>query len=117
MALYEEWCDATKQRDKKKLYWCYTEEEGGRAKIAGAFARTVRTHYDRAERIAEDVDRLGYAGAAKILRKRLPTRPSARSGDLGEILASELVEEETGFRVPLPACAVQGWTRGCDARR
>ena len=101
MALYEEWCDATEQKDKKKLYWCYTEKEGARAKIAGALAQTVRTHYDRAERIAEDVERLGYAGAAKILRKRLPTRPSARSGDLGEILASELVEEETGFRVPV----------------
>lgn len=101
MALYEEWCDAKEQKDNKKLYWCYTEKEGGRARILSALARTVRTHYDRAERISEDIERLGYKGAAKILRKRLPTRRSARSGDLGEILASELVEEETGFRVPV----------------
>lgn len=31
----------------------------------------------------------------------LPKSKRARSGDLGEILASELVEEEMGFRVPV----------------
>lgn len=101
MTLYESWCQATEQKDKKKIYWCYTEKAGGRAKIAIGLAHTIRTHYDRAERIAEDVARLGYDAASTILRKRLPSRPSARSGDLGEILASELVEEVTGFRVPI----------------
>ena len=38
--------------------------------------------------------RLGYKVAAKILSEAMPQTPKGRSGDLGEILATELVEEE-----------------------
>jgi hypothetical protein len=62
---------------------------------------TVRSHYQRLERIAEDVERLGYECAAEILRAVLPQGTKARSGDLGEILAAELVEEQTEFSVPI----------------
>ena len=36
-----------------------------------------------------------------ILRALLPQTPRARSGDLGEILASELVKDETNLRLPV----------------
>lgn len=101
MPLYDDWCDSTEQIDKKKRYWCLSEKDGGRDAVTPRLAETVRSHYDRTERIAEDVERLGYEAAAVILRKRLPTRANARSGDLGEILASELVEERVGFRIPV----------------
>ena len=39
--------------------------------------------------------------AAEILRAQLPQTAKGRSGDLGEILATELVEEEIGLRVPV----------------
>ena len=45
--------------------------------------------------------RLGYKVAAKILSEAMPQTPKGRSGDLGEILATELVEEEIGLRVPV----------------
>ena len=61
----------------------------------------MRSHYDRLERIADDVQRLGYKVAAEILRALLPQTDKGRSGDLGEILATELVEEEIGLRVPV----------------
>ena len=61
----------------------------------------MRSHYDRIERIAEDVARLGYKSAAEILRAELPQTAKSRSGDLGEILAVELVEEEIVLRVPV----------------
>jgi hypothetical protein len=44
---------------------------------------------------------LGYNAAATILRERLPRSKTVRSGDLGEILASEFVEERLGFNVPI----------------
>ena len=53
------------------------------------------------DRIAADVEQLGYKAAAAILRERLPRSKTARSGDLGEILASELTEERLGFNVPV----------------
>ena len=101
MALYKDWCAGTKQKDKKKTLRTYTEKAGGRAAALEQLGEAVRTHYDQADRIADDVARLGYAGAAEILRALLPQSKLARSGDLGEILASELVEEETNFRVPV----------------
>ena len=101
VGLYERWCETTKKRDKRKYYWTYVEREGGRDEIRADLAETIRSHYDRLERIAEDVKRLGYKAAARILREALPQTAKGRSGDLGEILATELVEEEVGLRVPV----------------
>ena len=101
MGLYERWCDATKEKDKRKNYWTYVEKDGGRDEIYDDLAETIRSHYDRLERIAEDVGRLGYKAAAEILKEEMPQKPRSRSGDLGEILATELVEEEISLRVPV----------------
>ncbi|KAB2704075.1 MULTISPECIES: Hachiman antiphage defense system protein HamA [Pseudomonadota] len=101
MPLYEEWCDTTKEKDERKEYWCLVEKAGGRDAIRESLAETVRSHYDRLDRIADDVARLGYEGAAEILRAQLPQTAKGRSGDLGEILATELVEEGIGLRVPV----------------
>jgi hypothetical protein len=101
MALYKKWCDVTKKQDKRKFYWTYVEKNGGRDKIRAPLAETIRSHYDHLERIADDVARLGYKVAAEILRAELPQTSKGRSGDLGEILATELVEEEIGLRVPV----------------
>lgn len=101
MGIYEGWCDSTKKNDGRKRYWTYVEKEGGRDEIRDELAKTIRSHYDRLERIAEDVKRLGYKAAATILSEAMPQTAKSRSGDLGEILATELVEEEIGLRVPV----------------
>lgn len=101
MVLYERWCESTKEEDKRKHYWTYIEKDGGRDDIRNDLAETVRSHYDRLERIAEDVKRLGYEVAGEILSAAMPQTAKGRSGDLGEILATELVEEEIGLRVPV----------------
>ncbi|MEQ9637737.1 MAG: DUF1837 domain-containing protein [Devosia marina] len=101
MGLYENWCDATKKKDKRRHYWTYVEKDDGRYEIRDALVETVRSHYDRLERIAEDVERLGYKVASAILSEAMPQTPKGRSGDLGEILAAELVEEQIGLRVPV----------------
>ena len=101
MGLYKKWCDATKEKDKRKRYWTFVEKDGGRDEIRAKLAETIRSHYDRLGRIADDVARLGFTVAAEILRAQLPQTAKGRSGDLGEILATELVEEEIGLRVPV----------------
>ncbi|MGR4890865.1 DUF1837 domain-containing protein [Sphingopyxis sp. LARHCG72] len=101
MALYDRWCDSTKEKNERKHYWTFVEKDGGRADIRNDLAETIRSHYDRLERIAEDVDRLGYKVAAEILREAMPQTAKGRSGDLGEILATELVEEGIGLGVPV----------------
>ncbi|WP_298325506.1 DUF1837 domain-containing protein [Asticcacaulis sp.] len=99
--LYKRWCTSSKLKEDRKHYWVYIENEGGRNEIRKDLVKTIRTHYDRLERIADDVERLGYKTAAKILSEQMPQTPKSRSGDLGEILATELVEEEIGLRVPV----------------
>jgi len=101
LGLYKRWCISTRENDKRKHYWTYVEKDGGRDEIRDDLAQTIRSHYDRLERIAEDVERLGYKVAAAILRKAMPQTAKSRSGDLGEILGTELVEEEIGLRVPV----------------
>jgi hypothetical protein len=101
VGLYKKWCEATKEENKRKRYWTYVEKDGGREEVRDDLAETMRSHYDRLERIADDVQRLGYKVAAEILRAQLPQTDRGRSGDLGEILATELVEEEIGLRVPV----------------
>ncbi|MGY0634050.1 HamA C-terminal domain-containing protein [Luteimonas sp. A478] len=101
MGLYGKWCKATKEENKRKHYWTYLEKEGGRDAVHDALVKTVRSHYDRLENIADDVKRLGYEVASEILRAEMPQTARSRSGDLGEILATELVEEEVGLRVPV----------------
>lgn len=101
MGLFSDWCASSKTNNKRKRYWTYAEKPGTRPGITDDLVETMRSHYDRLYRIADDVARLGYEDAAEILRAVLPRTDKARSGDLGEILATELVEEEIGLRVPV----------------
>lgn len=101
MSLFEDWCDNDEEREDGKRFWKFTEKHDGRQTIMDDLAEIVRSHYDSLERIAHDVEDLGYAGASAVLRERLPRGRRARSGDLGEILASEFTEEELGFQVPV----------------
>lgn len=101
VGLYERWCESTKEKNNRKHYWTYVEKAGGRDDIRDDLAKTIRSHYERLERIAEDVRLLGYEVAGEILKAAVPQTPKGRSGDLGEILAAELVEEEIGLRIPV----------------
>jgi hypothetical protein len=101
MPLFSDWCESDRQEDKRKRLWKFTEKANARGKIRAALCETVRSHYDASERIAEDLESLGYKVAAQILRERMPRSKKARSGEMGEILATELVEEELGFNVPV----------------
>lgn len=101
MALFKKWCVKTADENGKRFYWTLAERQAGRDKIKDGLVETVRSHYDRLEDIAADVERLGYKAAAKILKTELPQGKKGRSGDLGEIIATELVEEEIELRVPV----------------
>lgn len=99
--LYQSWCDREIGEDNGKQLWRLTERHGGRAVIEGVLTTRIRSHYDNLDQIAEDVRELGYPGAATILAERMPRSARARSGELGEILAIELVEEHLEYRVPV----------------
>lgn len=61
------------------------------AKLPDAYADTTA--------LALIAERYGKPGLAAFLRDRLPTKRSARSGDMGEILATAYLDNELGYVV------------------
>jgi hypothetical protein len=101
MALFKDWCECQRTDTGRKHLLIYSEQVGGRSAIQAKLPAVVRSHYDEAQRVADDVAGLGYTMAAALLAERMPRSKRARSGELGEILATELVEEDLGYRVPV----------------
>jgi hypothetical protein len=66
-----------------------------------AMAAVVPSHYASEEHIARILERLGKSGAAAFIREKLPVGKSSRSGDLGEIIATEYIVEQTPYAVPI----------------
>ena len=99
--MFDNWCDEGEEVNGRKRLLRFAERPGGRAVVRDELCQRLRNHYRAAERIADDVEALGFPGAAAILHELLPRTASARSGDLGEVLASEVVEEKSSFRVPI----------------
>lgn len=64
-------------------------------------AAAVPAHYAAEERIARALARLGKAGAAELVTALLPQTPQIRSGDLGEIYATEWIDAHSGYRAPI----------------
>jgi hypothetical protein len=75
----------------------YGERDGARATVYPALCRTVKDHFVS----VETLERMGFARAARTLETRLPRKKNVRSGDLGEVLATEYIREYTGFAVPI----------------
>ncbi len=100
--MFDDWCEIGEAPHGDKKTLCrLSEKEHGRAAVKDQLVERVRCHYDDLEHIAEDIERLGFPGASAILKERLPRTPRARSGEMGEILATEFSEFQTGFRIPV----------------
>lgn len=67
----------------------------------GVAVITVKLPYAYAESdaLALIADKFGKEGVAKFLRNKFPTKVSARSGDMGEVLATAYLQEECGYVV------------------
>jgi hypothetical protein len=66
-----------------------------------ATAAVVPVHYAAEERIARALARLGKTEAAKLITDLLPQTSQIRSGDLGEIYATEWIDAHSGYRAPI----------------
>ena len=64
-------------------------------------SNVLPSHYASPELIAKTLEKFGKFAVAKLLSTKLPTRRSSQSGDLGEIIATEVVKEYTDFEVPI----------------
>lgn len=58
-------------------------------------------HYLNPNSIAQTLEKLGKSAAAEKLRIRIPETKKTRSGDVGEVLATDYIEEQTDYIVPI----------------
>lgn len=67
-----------------------------------ATAAIVPGHYASEEHVARALARLGKPAAAALIQGKLPTTKAIRSGDLGEIYATEWIEAYSGgYHAPI----------------
>lgn len=78
-----------------------TERNGSRSSILDDLRELVRGHYVDPQLTAKRIASLGAPKTAALLREHIPTRKNARSGDLGEVLATELAEQQLKYDVPI----------------
>jgi len=69
--------------------------------IIDLLVQTVRTHFVDPKITAKRLVELGAPKTAALLSEHLPTNKRARSGDLGEILATEIAEKQIAYSVPI----------------
>jgi len=98
---FDTWLEASEETDQRKTLWRATEVKGQRDGALDELCLRARSHYVRDEEIATFLDTLGYEGAAEVIRCNYPEGPTCRSGDLGEILCAEVIEEWCEFEVPI----------------
>ena len=90
--VYDGWCDfKAKDISNGRRLHVLAERDGARLKARGRIVETVLSHYEDPRHLADRVNRLGFRKAAKILVELLPKTKKARSGHVGEILATEAV--------------------------
>lgn len=95
--LYKKWLEtaATKAHTAVSVY---TERKGGRSLGLAALKKLVGDHFVGEQTILKAG---GYSKSAEIIANSLPTNKRTRSGDLGELLATEYLNSETPFVVPI----------------
>lgn len=101
MIEFDEWCDATVEVVNGHELKVLSGSDDDLADAQDKVAAIIPAHYASEEHIAGVLERLGKAAAAEFVRQKLPESKAIRSGDLGEILATEYIAENTSYGVPI----------------
>jgi hypothetical protein len=101
MITFTDWCDASPSLVGTHGMRILIARQNGLPYGRDAVAAAVPAHYASEEHVARILERLGKSAAAAFIRAKLPVNKSIRSGDLGEILATEYIAEQTPYAVPI----------------
>lgn len=102
MAQFDDWCDSADNRIGQHYLRVMTGREVNLATGIQITAARIPEHYSSEEHIARALRRLGKPAAAALIEGKLPTTKNIRSGDLGEIFATEWIDSYSGgYRAPI----------------
>jgi hypothetical protein len=95
--LFQRWLQAAATKVHAAVS-VYTERQGARSLGLKSLKKLLIAHFVGEETILKAG---GYSKSAGIIANSLPNNKRTRSGDLGELLATEYLRSETPFLVPI----------------
>ena len=102
MAQFNDWCNSTETQYGNYFCRIMTGVPANMATGIQATAAVIPSHYAAEEQIARALARLGKPAAAALMEGKLPTTKNIRSGDLGEIYATEWIDSHSdGYHAPI----------------
>lgn len=102
MAQFENWCHSVDESVGIHFRRVMTGQAAHLPTGIQATAEIVPSHYASEEQVARALARLGKPAAAALIQGKLPTTKAIRSGDLGEIYATEWIDSHSGgYRAPI----------------
>lgn len=96
MVQFNDWCVSVDQPVGNHHLCVITGQSASLAFGIEATAAIVPGHYASEEQVARAFARLGKPSAAALIESKLPTTKQIRSGDLGEIYATEWINAHSG---------------------
>lgn len=101
MVQFSTWCTATNSQVGAHHLQVITSTASSLHLGVIATAAVVPGHYASEEQVARALRLLGKSQAAALIEGKLPTTKAIRSGDLGEIYATEWIVAFGGYQVPI----------------
>lgn len=102
MAQFNDWCLSVDEKVGNHFRRVMTGLADKLPTGIQATAAIVPGHYASEEHVARALARLGKPAAAALISGKLPTTKAIRSGDLGEIYATEWIDAHSnGYRAPI----------------
>jgi len=101
VAQFNDWCVSVDEPVGSHFRRVMTGQAASLPTGIQATAATVPGHYASEEQVARALARLGKPAAAALIQGKLPTTKGIRSGDLGEIYATEWIDSHSGYRAPI----------------
>lgn len=102
MPVFDGWCNSADTPVGNNTLRVITGEPAHLGLGLQATATVVPGHYASDEHVARALRRLGKLAAAALIEEKLPTTKAIRSGDLGEIYATEWIDAHSGgYRAPI----------------
>lgn len=102
MAQFNDWCLAVDEPVGNHFRRVMTGQAANLSTGIQATAAIIPGHYASEEQLARALARLGKPAAAALIQSKLPTTKAIRSGDLGEIYATEWINAHSnGYRAPI----------------
>jgi len=97
MINFVKWCIEPEEALAKHRLRQMAVDATTQAQAVNVIAKAIPDYYTDPQRVASLLKKIGKSAVAAHIEQKLPTQPSIRSGDLGEILCTAYVHEATPF--------------------